>query len=471
VFAKREFLLLITAIVFLVLPKSVLAADFGDVVINEVMWMGSSKSFRDEWIELRNNTSQEIQLNGWQIDNLLKKNVAFVFPDEPIIEIGGGEFFLVSYYSKVDQIEDKTVLNNEELIWRCNGHFSCASFSLANSNPNNGDLVLRDFSGKEIDRAPGDPWPAGKKENGICYSMERINPLSNGKDIDNWATATEAKNLISGVLDKATPGSENSSFLSQTSIATPTLTQTPMHTLFPLPTNTLTPTSTPASTPTPTPSPTPTSTPTFTPTPTPAKAIYQINEVKNENGDILSSVKIYIDDQYIHHYAPETLEFCDGCYCDDDKEVGCGFGDHTIRLEKNGYQDWSEVKAINTGDSYVVDPVMILLLVSTPIPTPTATPTISIITFSLPTLTVSPSWPAPSFVLRAYSLVKNASPEPQVEPQVLGEQSSKQEKALPSLLFWSGGVFYIAFPVYRLKRQWYNEKTTNKQMINDQCLF
>jgi len=99
-------------------------------------------------------------------------------------------------------------------------------------------------------------------------------------------------------------------------------------------------------------------------------------------------------------------------------------------------------------------------------PTPTATPTISITTFSSPTPIVSPSWPMPPFVLQVRS-TSSVSPQ----PQVLGEQSSKQEKALPSLLFWSGGVFYIAFPVYRLKRQWYNEKTTNKQMINDQCLF
>jgi len=195
--------------------------------------------------------------------------------------------------------------------------------------------------------------------------------------------------------------------------------------------------------------------PTSTPTPTPAKATYQINEVKNKDGDILSSVKIYIDDKYIHHYAPETLEFCDGCYCDDGKEVGCGFGDHIIRLEKNGYQDWNETKTINAGSSYKVDPIMVSSLSSTP--TPTVTPTILITTFSSPTPVASPSWPAPSFVLRAYSLMKNASPESQVEPQVLGEQSSKQEKTLLPLLFWSGGVFYIAFPIYRLRKQWYNE--------------
>jgi len=188
---------------------------------------------------------------------------------------------------------------------------------------------------------------------------------------------------------------------------------------------------------------------TLTPTPTLAKATYQINEVKNKDGDILSSVKVYVDDKYIHHYVPETLEFCDGCYCDSDKEVECGFGDHTIRLEKNGYQDWNEVKTINAGDSYIVNPIMIFSLASTP--TPTTTPTASAITFSSPTIAISPSWPIPSFVLQVRS-TSSVSPR----PEVLGKQSSGQKKTLPPLLFWSGGIFYIAFPIYRLKKQWYN---------------
>ena len=191
-------------------------------MINEVMWMGSSKSSKDEWVELRNNTDQKIQLKGWQIDNLLRSNGTFVFPDEPTIEIDRKSFFLVSYYSKVDGIVDGvSVLDNKGLIWRCNEHPSCASFSLANSN--NGDLALRDDTGREIDRVLGEPWPAGKKKDDIGYSMERINPLSDGSDPDNWATAIETKNLIFGVSDKATPESENSVFSSS-----PTLVPTPM---------------------------------------------------------------------------------------------------------------------------------------------------------------------------------------------------------------------------------------------------
>jgi len=122
---------------------------------------------------------------------------------------------------------------------------------------------------------------------------------------------------------------------------------------------------------------TPTQTPPSTPVPTSTIATYKINEVKDEGGNALSSVKVYVDDVYVHHYAPETLTFCDGCQCD--TYVGCGFGEHTIKLEKSGFVNWSETKTINAGDSYEVNPVMNPIdsdssPTSSPAPSPSLTP-------------------------------------------------------------------------------------------------
>ena len=449
---KKIFFLLLAGILFLFLTKKVLAVNFGDVVINEVMWMGSSKSSQDEWIELRNNTSQKIRLNGWRIDNLLRANEVFIFPDEPIIEIEGEGFFLVSYYSKSDQIEDKTILNNNKFFWRCKDHPSCASFSLANSD--NGDLILVDSSGNEIDRASGDPWPAGKKEASACYSMERINPLDNGANVDNWATATKSENLISGVLDKATPGSENGSFLSLTFSPTPT----PTPIILPSP---VLPTATPAIAITVTPTPSPTKMP--TPSPGPAKAIYQINEVKNEKGEALSSVKIYVDNQYIHHYAPEVLEFCNSCYCDNDKKVACGFGEHSIRLEKNGYQDWEETKVVRAGDFYPVNPVMKLLL--SPTSTPKATPFSSLspterlspsLSLATTSLLLSPTSSSPLWLFADFALApkKITSEEEEIleenSGQVLGEEKKEKKN---SGWYFGVGAFYLGASGWRLARR------------------
>ncbi|PIS14616.1 hypothetical protein COT64_01650, partial [Candidatus Shapirobacteria bacterium CG09_land_8_20_14_0_10_39_12] len=74
-------------------------------------------------------------------------------------------------------------------------------------------------------------------------------------------------------------------------------------------------------------------------------ATYKINEVKNSEGVVLSQVKIYVDGFYVHHYASETLTFCEGCYCDDgsatESKVSCNFGNHTISLQKTGYVEWN----------------------------------------------------------------------------------------------------------------------------------
>jgi len=144
----------------------------------------------------------------------------------------------------------------------------------------------------------------------------------------------------------------------------------------------------PTPTPSPTPSPTPTSTPPLTPkppTPTPKPtATYKINEVKDEDGEILSSVKVYVDEIYIHHYAPEVLTFCDGCQYD--SYVNCSFGQHAIKLEKTGYEDWSKEITINPNTSDEVSPVMIFSE-----PNPTSTPTVLIKPTPTPSQKISPT--------------------------------------------------------------------------------
>ena len=143
----------------------------------------------------------------------------------------------------------------------------------------------------------------------------------------------------------------------------------PTPTSTPIPNLTLNPTSTPKP-PTPTPNPT---------------ATYKINEIKDEDGEILKNVKVYVDDVYLHHYAPEVLTFCEGCQCD--SYVSCDFGQHQIKLEKTGYQSWSETKLINMNDFYEVNPVMVF---SEPESTPTPT-SISLTFTPMPSQKISPT--------------------------------------------------------------------------------
>ncbi|RLC90980.1 MAG: hypothetical protein DRI77_14380, partial [Chloroflexi bacterium] len=48
-------------------PLRATTANAGDVVINEVAWMGTAASSYDEWIELYNNTDSSIDIGNWSI--------------------------------------------------------------------------------------------------------------------------------------------------------------------------------------------------------------------------------------------------------------------------------------------------------------------------------------------------------------------------------------------------------------------
>jgi len=172
-------------------------------------------------------------------------------------------------------------------------------------------------------------------------------------------------------------------------------------------------------TPTPSLSPLPTSTSTPTPTPSPAQATYQINDVKDQAGNILAQVKIYVDGNYIHHYAPETLIFCDGCQCADG--VQCGFGEHLIRLEKTGFENWLDKRTITSGAFYQVEPIMVATSFS---PTPTSTPP-PIFTSPSPTPTLSLLSALTPFATRSLS---SNSPS---RGSVLGEERNSTSSFYP----------------------------------------
>jgi len=48
------------------------------VIFNEIAWMGTFGSFRDEWIELKNISETNIHIEGWQLFDK-KKDIAIIF--------------------------------------------------------------------------------------------------------------------------------------------------------------------------------------------------------------------------------------------------------------------------------------------------------------------------------------------------------------------------------------------------------
>ena len=61
---KIILILLLTVAGFFYWQKSCWAVGV-DVVVNEIAWMGTAISSTDEWIELKNLTAEEVNLDGW----------------------------------------------------------------------------------------------------------------------------------------------------------------------------------------------------------------------------------------------------------------------------------------------------------------------------------------------------------------------------------------------------------------------
>jgi len=134
-----------------------------EVAINEIGWMGTQAGPNDEWIELYNNTKENIDFTSWKL----------VVEDKFEINLSGGipaqGFYLLG--------------NNQEVISDVEANL-IYSGNLADSGEK---LELYDEFGnlvEVVDCTTG--WFAGDKN--LKTSMERINPKEESSDRENWAT-------------------------------------------------------------------------------------------------------------------------------------------------------------------------------------------------------------------------------------------------------------------------------------------
>jgi len=161
----------------------------GDVVINELMWMGTVGSADDEYLELRNMTDQVIDISGWTVAGV-------AIPDGE--SIAGGGYYLISNFDKDGSginVDPDLVDSDLEL--------------------DDVDLQVELYNGIEIidtaDNGEGLP-AAGEQE--TYRSMERDAAPGNGYDADVWHTCLDDSALMhsywdSGRNDCGTPGREN----------------------------------------------------------------------------------------------------------------------------------------------------------------------------------------------------------------------------------------------------------------------
>lgn len=161
----------------------------GSVIINEIMWMGTTLDAADEFIELRNMSASAVDISGWTIENAAN-SASLTLPALSTIS-GNGYFLIANFAAGSSQLS-------------VTPDWVTTDLDLADSA--NGNLVLKDGL-ITMDSAKGDTWPTG--DSGNKYSMERNVSPGDGLTGTNWHTGDAQTNWDGGATEKGTPGVAN----------------------------------------------------------------------------------------------------------------------------------------------------------------------------------------------------------------------------------------------------------------------
>lgn len=178
-----KFLAICLFLTIFALPQRILATNLSDVTINEIAWMGTTSSANDEWMELKNNMANPIDLTGWSLqsaDGKLKINLRG--------GISGRGFYLL------ERTDDTTIPSiAADLVYKG---------ILSNSGI---DLRLYDNSNNLIDEASYQSgWPAG--DNTTKQTMERTD--SGWQTSQNPGGTPRAENSLGATTIKIETGNK-----------------------------------------------------------------------------------------------------------------------------------------------------------------------------------------------------------------------------------------------------------------------
>ncbi len=168
----------------------------GDVVISEIMWMGSTASSADEWVELYNTSAKQIDLNNWTLTRLGSEGEEVML----IIEQGKlapGQTFLIANY-RADH-KNSRLVTEPQLV--------DAALSLPNSKL---QLWLYaghpDLGAQLVDTADDGRGAPLAGDGTLKRSMERIDFYADGTQKESWSTADIANGWDADATEMGTPG-------------------------------------------------------------------------------------------------------------------------------------------------------------------------------------------------------------------------------------------------------------------------
>lgn len=154
--------------VFFVLSRSVYAA----VVINEIAWMGTINSVNDEWIELYNNGTETVNLDGW---------VLTATDGSPNISLSGT--ISAGGYALLERTDDNVIPGVKAVVIYSGALSNTGEYLKLKDNK---DIVV-----DEIDGRGKDTWIKGNADS--KQTMQRSN--------SSWITAVPTPGAVNATTD------------------------------------------------------------------------------------------------------------------------------------------------------------------------------------------------------------------------------------------------------------------------------
>ncbi len=178
--------------------------SFHDVVINEIAWMGTKASFADEWLELYNATSTQVNLTGWKILFFSRASTTadFTLAFDALDTVNAHDFFLLerNATSTIATLDGKVYQGEKSQLLNSGGY-----------------LLLEDGNNNIIDIVDGlDGWKMGTK--GVKGESAKRKSMERSEDFSSWYTfigvaAMRGNEIITDATGEGilgTPGCPNS---------------------------------------------------------------------------------------------------------------------------------------------------------------------------------------------------------------------------------------------------------------------
>jgi hypothetical protein len=191
-------------------PPSITDINPGDVVINELMWMGSSVSDADEWLELRNITNHPIDLSHFKLTKLsgVETDMAISFAGKSIPAHG---YFLIA--NSDSYVAGDSQLNVAPDIWDSSLDLSDTTLQIKLYWNDGATDYLIDTAWDGT--APGEGLYNVGSGFDKYYSMERVSVPGDGTNPLSWYTcidtASTSEFFDGGADERGTPRAANRS--------------------------------------------------------------------------------------------------------------------------------------------------------------------------------------------------------------------------------------------------------------------